>query len=511
MAALDKLPAELVENIVLSLTLHEICAFRLANRSIASKASQDHFRSFYRSKRVDVDEHGLKDFVVVTANGGMGCLIDDFTLTGLVYNSFYIQSQLRSGNVREDNWRAITEEERAALQRQLNTFKRREQAQMHFLQSEDAQRLLVKAFRNIVKGRAANRPLSLTLDLAVYRDDPLIRSTPLEGGSWRMIWQNAADTFQLVQDALDRTMLPVYKLRLFPVYGQSGQKRSSLACNEIGPVIKYSGLESCLANLRSLTVTYSDKSILSDDRDAELVDAWDKAEMARQRHGYRGLLKQTLEAADPSNFTGLLSFVQACHNLEELELHRYRLTRGAGSTAHVQGDKMSHILFTRLTLPHLRDCRLRGFRASSDDTVNFLRRHRLHKLLLKNFALSAGSYRVIFDHCTGDGADIEPGQPDLNRIEFEDLFEERSDEFGVVRHNANRQWLVLFAGPDQEHDSDVGGKRGSNMIQRWSSGTKRPIQYTTQDSRDAPLQGNSTRFSEWQRAFSEEFGPPDFR
>ncbi|KAF2210445.1 hypothetical protein CERZMDRAFT_45490 [Cercospora zeae-maydis SCOH1-5] len=495
MAALDTLPAELVESIVLSLTLHEICTLRLANRSVASKASQDHFRSFYRSKRVDVDEHGLKDFVVVTANGGMGCLIDDFTLTGLVYNSFYIQHQLRSGNVKE---------------RQLNTFRRREQAQMHFLQSEDAQRLLVKAFRNILKGRTPTKPLSLTLDLAVYREDALIRSTPLEGGSWRLIWQSAADTFQLVQDALDRTMLPVHNLSIFPVYGKSGQKRSSLACNEIGPVIRYSGLESCLANLKSLTLTYSDRSILSDDRDAELIDAWDKVEMARQRHGNRGVLRQTLEAADHSNFTGLLSFVQACHSLEELDLHRYRLTKGAGSTGHTQGDKLSHLLFTRLTLPHLRDCRLRGFRAGSDNTVDFLRRHRLHKLLLKNFVLSAGSFRTIFNHCTGDGENKAPEQPDLNRIEFVDLFEERGDEFGIARNSLNQQQLVLFSGPDQEHGSDIGGLRDKNVLQRWASGTKRPIQYTTQDYRHGFIQGNLRTWNEWHRGLNEEFGPPDF-
>ncbi|KAM3420524.1 hypothetical protein BST61_g3790 [Cercospora zeina] len=105
---------------------------------------------------------------------------------------------------------------------------------------------------------------------------------------------------------------------------------------------------------------------------------------------------------------------------------------------------------------------------------------------------------------------MEPGQPDLDRIEFVDLFEERNEEFGIAGNNSNRPQLVLFSGPDQEHDSDIGGLRDKNMIQRWSSGTKRPIQYTTQDYRNGFIQGNLRTWNEWHRGLNEEFGPPDY-
>ncbi|KAI5359823.1 hypothetical protein Slin15195_G116840 [Septoria linicola] len=518
MAFLDDLPAELVENIVHCMTLHEICALRLANRSIASKASQDHFRSFYRSKRVDIDERGLKDFVVVTANAGMGCLIDDFTLTGLVYNSLSISSQLRSGNMRQTTevsdgghiktgWRSSTEEERNALQRQLNTLQRRQEAQLHFLQSEDAQRLLVKAFRNIVKGRSPHKQLSVTLDLAVFREDALIRSTPVQGGSWRMIWQAAADTFQLVDDAIDASTLPIHTLRIFPAYGNNAQRRCALFCTEVPHVIKYSGLETCLARLKTLTLTFSDASIKFDDRDAELVTLCDKHELARQQRGGSTThdLNRMMEAQRSENFTGLVSFVQSCHHLETLDLHRYRLMKGPNSTGNIQGDKISHLLFQRLTLPHLRDCRLRGFRVGSENTLMFLQRHRLHKLLLKNFVLSAGTFRVIFDHCTGDGKDVQTAQPDLERIEFEDLFQEETFVALTINQTVTRERLVTYVGPDIEHDSDIGGLRSNNMIQRWRTGTKRPIQYITHD-----LTGNAMLRLGEKKKNMEEFGPPDY-
>lgn len=511
MAYLDDLPAELIENVVICLTLNEICALRLANRSLASKASQDHFRAFYRSKRIDIDERGLKDFVVCTANAGMGCLVDDFTLTGLVYNTIFIKNQLRPGDVRIKSqiseggatsiqtsigWRPFEEAEREALRRQLNILQRRQKAQLHFLQSEDAQRLLRKAFRNIKRGRTSSTPLSLTLNLAVYRDDALCRSAPADGGSWRLIWQSAADTFQLVQDALDASTLAVSYFRCFPTHGKNSQMRSSLACNEIGPVIAYSGLESCLASLKALTLAFSDTSLRYDDKDAELLEAGDRQEQSRQPIAGREL-QLIVQAANSANFTGLLSFVKACRNIRELDLHRYQLTNH-GDTSRVQGDKVSNMLFQHLKLTELRDCRLRGFRAGSDDIIHFLQNHQtLQKLLLKNFTLSSGTFRPVFDHCTGNpDTKSESMQPKLDSIELEDLFEDATA--------SSSKQLLLFTGPKLEDDSKVSGWRSTNNLSRWASGTKRLITYQRQNY-------NIGRGSQWQKQAMEEFGPPDQR
>ena len=527
MARLDELPAELIEHIVTLLTLNEICALRLANRSLASKASQDHFRAFYRSKRVDIDEHGLKDFVVCTANNGMGCLIDDFTLTGLVYNTLFFKSYFRTGNIKAETceqldggrvrristgWRAVTDEERDIFKRQLNTLQRRQEAQLHFLQSEDAQRLLIKAFRNIRRGRTSQRPLSLTLDLAVYRDDALLRTTPAEGGSWRLIWQSAIDTFQLVQDALDASMLPVHHLRLFPTQGRNGQLRSSLTCNEIGPVITYSGLENCLANLKALTISFSDVSLRFSDKDAELMEASDKHELRRQPCPGKDL-QLIMQAADPNNFAGLLSFIKACRNLEELDLHRCQLTHDE-SISNVQGDKVSHMLFHNLKLPRLRDVKLRGFRAGQDDTITFLQSHpRIEDLLLKNFTLSSGTFQPIFTHLTGNpdsDPKLESRQAALKNMLLEDLFEYGAAPAPAVGQSRH---LLVFTPNGNEDDFEIGGVQGGNKLLRQGEGIKRSITYRTQDHSAIGRGWNHLSFAgnwrQWQKEAFEGFGPPD--
>lgn len=53
-SGLADLPNELFEYISLCLTLGDIRHLRRVSRDIASRASQDHFASFFRKKNVDI-------------------------------------------------------------------------------------------------------------------------------------------------------------------------------------------------------------------------------------------------------------------------------------------------------------------------------------------------------------------------------------------------------------------------------------------------------------------------
>jgi hypothetical protein len=70
-------------------------------------------------------------------------------------------------------------------------------------------RLLTKAFGNLIaNGRSLGlRPLSLKV--VVYRVDAEQRLHPDRGGSWRLIWRAAGDTFYTALGTLAASRMPV--------------------------------------------------------------------------------------------------------------------------------------------------------------------------------------------------------------------------------------------------------------------------------------------------------------
>jgi hypothetical protein len=81
---LNDLPNELFERIVQQLDLFDTCNLRLSSRLLASKATQRHFKSFFRRKHVDLDERSLTNFVHANKPDGFGCLVEELVLVGLV-------------------------------------------------------------------------------------------------------------------------------------------------------------------------------------------------------------------------------------------------------------------------------------------------------------------------------------------------------------------------------------------------------------------------------------------
>jgi hypothetical protein len=77
---LDDLPNELFENIVQRLDLSDIYNLRSSSRLLASKATQHHFKSFFRMKQVALDERSLKYFAHATQPAG--CLVEELVLVG---------------------------------------------------------------------------------------------------------------------------------------------------------------------------------------------------------------------------------------------------------------------------------------------------------------------------------------------------------------------------------------------------------------------------------------------
>ncbi|GCB22420.1 hypothetical protein AAWM_05305 [Aspergillus awamori] len=155
---LESLPVELVEEIVAWLDFHDHCALRLTGRSVSVKSSNAAFRKYFLSKKLEIAEAPLEQFVSVTQPGRFGLWVQDLTLFASI--ALHAEVPPASPKVFE---------------------------------------LLAQAFQNIRNDSPHNEPLSITLK--VFGDGYL---------------KAAADTvFQVTMSALRRSGLPIRAFNAF--------------------------------------------------------------------------------------------------------------------------------------------------------------------------------------------------------------------------------------------------------------------------------------------------------
>ncbi|GLB10434.1 hypothetical protein AtubIFM57258_006842 [Aspergillus tubingensis] len=77
---LDSLPVELIEEVASRLDFHDLCALRLTGRTVSSKSSNATFRNYFLSKKLELAEAPLEQFVLVTKPGRSGLCLQQLTL-----------------------------------------------------------------------------------------------------------------------------------------------------------------------------------------------------------------------------------------------------------------------------------------------------------------------------------------------------------------------------------------------------------------------------------------------
>ena len=77
---LESLPVELIEEIVAWLDFHDHCALRLTGRTISVKSFNAAIRKYFLSKKLEIAEAPLEQFVGVTQPGRFGLWVQDLTL-----------------------------------------------------------------------------------------------------------------------------------------------------------------------------------------------------------------------------------------------------------------------------------------------------------------------------------------------------------------------------------------------------------------------------------------------
>lgn len=80
----ESLPVEVFEAINSLLDLRDLCNIRLVSRSMTLKVTQSYFGSLLRSRSVKMTRPALESMAELTANGRIGCFVENLTLTGVL-------------------------------------------------------------------------------------------------------------------------------------------------------------------------------------------------------------------------------------------------------------------------------------------------------------------------------------------------------------------------------------------------------------------------------------------
>jgi hypothetical protein len=261
--------------------------------------------------------------------------------------------------------------------------------------------LLSEAFSNIAMN--GGKLLTLSLEVVVYRENAEQRLHPLAGGGWRYIWKSATDLYHIAIRALAASRLPIEKLSIF-----NSLQRCSLGCNELGRIdFEDKGLAISLASLKSLSVSFSDRIIFQSIEDAERScdpdeeRDWDTPDRNRDRD------EMQAEAEDERNFIGLAKLLHLCCQLEDLEIHYYRLRSGLLGTLDLHLERVLQRVAEAETLPKLKRLVLRGVYVREQDLLAVIRRTGVHKLFMYRVILYGGTFRSIFNYCTSNAAGME--------------------------------------------------------------------------------------------------------
>lgn len=245
---LDDIPNELFELIVEVLELRDILSLRYCSRLVASKATQKHFKSFFRTKHVHLDEQSTTKFVHFTQSEEFSRLVGHLALVGLAYDPKSLERGTRDSTTFDGDVKINTKQD-------LDLVEARRKTLRSFCDPKKRFQLLGEAFLNLRHSIGSRCLSSLSLQgLVSYRDGSGHETPSLlmydHGLDSNAICEAAAYTFHHTMESLASNRLAIKKLDL---YNTSELQRCSLGCIELNNLeVRYPGLRACFAPLQSL-------------------------------------------------------------------------------------------------------------------------------------------------------------------------------------------------------------------------------------------------------------------
>ncbi|KAH7169854.1 uncharacterized protein B0J16DRAFT_312542 [Fusarium flagelliforme] len=394
---LESCPETVVECFVQLLDLDDICNLRLSCKSLALKSSQYRFRTFFRSKHINVTVDALRTFAQGTQAGGLRSLIQELYLEGIA------KEYENRKPWRQKDW----QKEEISRTQEVN--------------------LLSQAFNGLVK-YSKNRSLRLlTLRVAIVRNSEET-ILPADAGPLvslqKSMWLCTMYTFDTALYALAASNLRIDSLNIF---NQPDMQRPSLACDQINAIDwNDSGFSKSFATLRSLSISLSTRIFT-------LCRAIHENKHGVGRSSKKDVAEVQAEAEDENDFVGLSRLLRLCNQLGNLEIDYFRNLRGYSDLAdYFYYERILQRVVELDRLPILKRCKLSGISAEETDLLEFIQRTRVRELSLEKVILCTGTYRSIFDYCTSRVAS-------MTKIHFDTLYE-------TIYERPHREKMIFFAG-----------------------------------------------------------------
>ncbi|RHZ49309.1 hypothetical protein CDV55_101421 [Aspergillus turcosus] len=216
---LDGLPRNILADVVNLLVFRDLCSLCLVSRTFAATCRQNtFFQKHFETKTLEwTSTEQMQEFVHLTHENRMGCLLRHLTIVGVVGAP------------------------PAAGLQSLAT-------------------LLTQAFTNLRLNPAHAGLQSTALLVQAHVDNGNGELVSVEKiRDWRKVWQTAAQTFQIISRALADSALPIEKLDVF-----GSVARCSLACDQIGRVLDTMDESHALEKLKSLSLSLSHHTVEED-------------------------------------------------------------------------------------------------------------------------------------------------------------------------------------------------------------------------------------------------------
>lgn len=499
----EALPPEIVEQVVVLLTLHDIGSVRLASRTLASKATQEHYKSNFYSQSLELTERRLNQFVAVAAFAGLIRLLQHLTIICPVYNTLELEANVKDsaislplfdedGSLEEIIPCSVEGEDLRRIELSLSALSQQHRDHSRFISRREHVALLSQAFRSLTSHGVHLR--LLTAEVIVYRVDTHTPILPLYGGGWKRIWAAASTGFEAIFASIS-TGLTIQHLELFTGIRML---RCSLPCDQFtGVNFDSAQFDIFLGNLESLSMSVSDKVINQSNK--ESLDLEDYSTTTELDLDATWLTEEdmVLHASNEQNFTGLANMLRKCRNLKSLDFSHFMLDFISPDISQALSDGMLDAIH-QAKLESIETLSLEGFDMSESRLLELLRAlSRLRKVTLSCVTLlEGGDWDVIFNHCVEN----------MEEACFDSLFQPKVLLFRPpwAMSNANSQINDHIAGLKAHYQraKDVSRTHKGNI------GTAAPtkIEYILHE--DSRLRTKAARA--WRQDLKNRFGPPGY-
>ncbi|PPJ58741.1 hypothetical protein CBER1_08388 [Cercospora berteroae] len=496
--SLEALPPELVDQIVVELPLHDIGSLRLTSRTLASTATQEHYKRNFYSHHLELTEWHLRRFVAFTSGGGLAHLLRHLTVIAPVYNPLELEADAKYKTTSAPVWRmdggfekieAIPLEHEDSMQTDLDLDILRLQRHEHteFVNRGEHNALLSRAF-GMLKGLDCKLH-TITAEVAVYRipdGNPLM---PLYGGGWKHIW-NAA-----IFASLETSGLQARHLNLF---NSSRMLRCSISCDKFSNLGHNSGhLDTFLGNLESLSMSISDKIILARDMDPMDLEDFSVDAEWDSHATWRTAEEMLCEASDEQNFEGLPERLRKCRRLKCLEVSYFALDYISPDISQVQSKGILGAL-QRSNLRTVEKLTLEGFDISEDHLLEIIRSlPRLRNITLHCIRMhKGGRWDIVLNHCTATMA----------KVYLDSLFGPKILHFKApyATRDACDEERGYYAGLKARFRSDLMDFRAA--ARDGEIAASKQIEYSHYKGSELPYAAKRS----WRQDLKNHFGPPGY-